>query len=277
MLPLECMQYHFMQMALLALLLIAPLTAAAGVQVINFRMAFFADTIGHSAFAGAALGLLLLGHDGPLWSMPLLAMLIGLGVMWLKNSSKLSADTVIGIFFAFIVSGGLLLTSRSHELGHMAQSFIFGDILLVSSEDIIMLAILNVIYLFFNILCSNRMLLIAIDEDLARSCRIKTTLCSYLHIVLLALIVIMSIKASGVLLAGALLIVPAATARNLAGRAGSVVLYAVTAGSVAAVAGLFISVNEQVNTASGATIVMVGCLLFAVSCAVKAVRSRLVK
>jgi ABC-type Mn2+/Zn2+ transport system permease subunit len=63
-LPFECMQYDFMQYALLAIILLAPLTAAAGVQVVNFRMAFFADTIGHSVFAGAALGMLLAGANG---------------------------------------------------------------------------------------------------------------------------------------------------------------------------------------------------------------------
>lgn len=275
--PLECMELHFMQMALLAVLLITPLAATAGVQVVNFRMAFFADTIGHSAFAGAALGLILLGSQGPAWSMPLLAMLIGLGVMWLKRSSEIASDTAIGILFAFIVSGGLLLTANSHELSHLAQSFIFGDVLLIDYQDIVLLMILFILHTLFMICNGNRMLLIAIDEDLARAHRIQTTWYNYLYISLLALIVIVCVKAVGVLLVSALLVVPAAAARNLTTKAGMMVWYASLCGLLCGISGLLLSVHEKVNTASGALIVMLNCIVFAVSILVKKLRKTAVE
>lgn len=273
-LPAECMEFHFMQMALLAILLLAPLSASAGVQVINLRMAFFADTIGHSAFAGAALGLILLGANGPAWAMQLLALLIGLGVMYLQRSTHLSSDTAIGILFAFIVSGGLLLTAQDHELAHLAQSFIFGDILLIDHQDIALLALLALLHTVFMICNYNRMLLIAVDEDLARAHGIKTALCNYLHISLLALIVIVSVKALGVLLVSAMLTVPAATARNLTTKAGTMPLCAAAGSLLCAVCALLISVHEKVNISTGAAIVMLNCILFAASCAVKQLRKR---
>ena len=90
--PLECMQQRFMQQAFVALVLLAPMAAALGVQVINFRMAFFSDAISHSAFAGVALGLIF-SVDVRL-SMVLLALVIGLGIVALGRRTSLSADTV---------------------------------------------------------------------------------------------------------------------------------------------------------------------------------------
>ena len=161
-LPFECMQFNFMQIALLATLFLAPLTAVAGVQVVNYRMAFFADTIGHSVFAGAALGVLFLGSNGAAWGMPLTALLIGIGVLFLQKSGKQSSDTVIGVFFAFIVSLGLLLMSNSNNLPKAGQ-FIFGDILLVTAQDTALLIILAIIYTLFITTAFNPLLLIAID------------------------------------------------------------------------------------------------------------------
>ena len=268
-LPWECCQYTFMQMALLAMLITAPLTAAAGVQVINYRMAFFADAISHSAFAGAALGILFCGANAPLWSMPLLAVLIGLGIMYLKQSGKLSGDTVIGVFFAFTVSLGLLLTSKEASLAKLSQNFIFGDILTVTPQDICFLFILLVIYAIFITFAYNPLLQIAIDEEIPQAHRVRFKLCNYLHIMLLALIVISCVKSIGVLLVSAMLIVPAATARNLAKSAGSTFLYAVITGLIAGIAGLFIAVQEWANTAAGAAVVMINCIIFAFSIAVK--------
>ncbi len=259
------MQYNFMQMALLATIFLAPLTATAGVQVVNYRMAFFADTIGHSVFAGAALGAIFLGAAGPVWGMPITALLIGLGVLFLQKQGKHSADTIIGVFFAFIVSLGLLLTGSDHNLAKLAGQFIFGDILLVTAQDTVLLALLSLIYLLFTTFSYNALLLIAIDEDSANAHRIKSDFYSYLHVSLLALIVIFTVKITGVLLAGAMLIVPAAAARNLAKRAGSMYFYAAVTGLISGMAGLIISAQDWANFPAGAAMVMTSCILFAAS------------
>ena len=105
-LPLDCLKLSFMQQALLAVLLLTPMTAALGVEVISFRMAFFSDAIGHSAFAGVALGLLL--SVDPHWSMPAFGVLVGLAVMAVRRGSALSSDTVIGIVFSAVVALSLI-------------------------------------------------------------------------------------------------------------------------------------------------------------------------
>ena len=273
-LPLECMQYGFMQYALLAIIFLAPLTAAAGVQVVNFRMAFFADTVGHSVFAGAALGILIAGANAPVWSMPLFAVLIGIGVLSLKKCAGQSSDTLIGVFFAFAVSLGLLLVSRLPHLAKLSQQFIFGDILTVSAPDILILAVLNIIYAIFICRKFNSMLLAAVDEDLYKvKCR-HTLFGDYLHIALLALIVIFTVRIAGVLLAGALLIVPAATARNLAKTSGSMFVCSIAAGLISGVTGLLISAQEWANVPAGAAIVMTNCIFFAASLPIKRFSNR---
>ena len=274
MLPVESLQFSFMQMALLTVLAAAPVMAVAGIQVVNCRMAFFADAVSHSAFAGAALGLLLFGADGPLWTMPILAVLIACAVMWLKRATKLSTDTVIGVFFALVISGGLLLLSRQPSLARLSQMFIFGDILTVQHQDITILLLLDMIYAVFTIFFGNTLQIAAVDEDMAAAHKMPVAVASYLNIILLAMIVIMSIKAVGVLLVSAMLIVPAAAARNFARRAGSVYFYAIIIGLASGIAGLFISAQEWADTAAGATIAAVNCLIFAISCIAKYLRSK---
>ena len=126
-LPLDCLHAGFMQQALLAILLLAPMTAALGVSVITFRMAFFSDAIGHSAFAGVALGLLF--SLDPLFTMPAFGVLVGLCIMAVRRGSLLSADTSIGIVFSAVVAFGLAVVSRTPGMARNMTQFLYGDIL----------------------------------------------------------------------------------------------------------------------------------------------------
>ncbi|MBI4580746.1 MAG: metal ABC transporter permease, partial [Planctomycetes bacterium] len=103
-LPEAWQRYSFMHRAILECLLIAPMCAAVGVKVVNFRMAFFSDAISHSAFAGVAFGFLL--HEAvarfdfdPRIAMVLFGVLVGLGIAFVRRGTDLSNDTVIGVFF----------------------------------------------------------------------------------------------------------------------------------------------------------------------------------
>lgn len=165
-LPLDCLKLSFMQQALLAVLLLTPMTAALGVEVISFRMAFFSDAIGHSAFAGVALGLLL--SVDPHWSMPAFGVLVGLAVMAVRRGSALSSDTVIGIVFSAVVAFGLAVVSRQPGMARTMQQFLYGDVLTVSQGEIVCLAVLFVALLIFQIIGYNRLLYIALNPVMAR-------------------------------------------------------------------------------------------------------------
>jgi len=261
--PIESMQSLFMQKAFVGLLLLAPMTAAMGVQVVNLRMAFFSDAISHSAFAGVALGMLFSIH--PHWAMPLLGVTVGVGIVAIQRHSMLSSDTVIGVLFAAVTAFGLALVSRAPELARDTQTFLYGDILTITDFDLMQLAMLLVVLTVFEIWSFNRMLYICINPRLAEIHRVAVATYQYIFAALLALVVIFSVWAMGVLLVTALLVVPAAAARNLARSAGGMFWWAVTISCSSAVAGLLISALPQVRTATGATIILIAFAWFLVS------------
>ena len=261
--PLECMQMRFMQTAMLGLLLLAPMAAVAGTQVVNFRMAFFSDAIGHSAFAGVAFGLLF--AVSPDLTMPLLALLVGLGITAVRQRSGLSTDTIIGVFFSAVVAAGLAVVSRYPSAVRNMQMFLYGDILTVSDTEIAALAVLFLIFLLFQFFAFNKLICIGLNLQLAKAHRVRIVLHQYLFAALLALIVIFSVKTVGVLLVTAMLITPTAAARNCSSSYGRMVWLSIALGMISAVAGLLLSAQEWMRTAAGATIVLCSCFFFCIS------------
>lgn len=271
-LPFECMQAPFMRQALLGLVLLAPMAATMGVQVVNFRMAFFADAISHSAFAGVALGLIF--SVNPHWSMLVFGVMVGMGIMAVQRHSTLSSDTVIGVFFSAVVAFGLAVVSRDRSVARDLQRFLYGDILTIDDASIIFLQLLFVAIMLFQSLGYNRMLYIGLNPLLAEVHKVRVAIYQYLFAALLSLVVIFAVWAVGVLLVTALLIVPAATARNLARSAGGMFWWALLISLTSAVAGLILSAQEWARTATGATIILVASVWFGVSLLVSVWRGR---
>lgn len=262
-LPLDCLQVGFMQQAMLAILLLAPMTAALGVSVITFRMAFFSDAIGHSAFAGAALGLLF--SLDPLFTMPAFGVLVGLCIMAVRRGSLLSADTSIGIVFSAVVAFGLAVVSRTPGMARNMAQFLYGDILTVTPAELGFLALLALAVLLFAVTGFNRLLLIALNPVMAGAQGVRVAIWQYAFAALLSLVVMMAVRAVGVLLVTALLIVPAATARNLARSAGGMFWWAQAVALFSGIAGLLLSAQSWLGTSSGATIILVACGCFLLS------------
>ena len=261
--PFDCMDFPFMRRAMLGLLLLAPLTAGTGIQVVNSRMAFFSDAIGHSAFAGVAIGLLLAWD--PNITMMLLAVAVGMAIMLLKRRSSLSTDTVIGVIFSAVVAFGLAIVSRDHGAARSAQTFLFGDILTVSGKDLSLIASLLLVFLIFQFTAYNRMLCIAVNPLLAAVHRVRTGFYQYGFAVLLSLTVILAVRTTGVLLVTALLIVPAAAARNFARNAAEMFWYTLILSIVSSAAGLILSAQDWMSTPAGATIVLCSFACFCFS------------
>jgi zinc transport system permease protein len=262
-LPFECMRMRFMQQALLGLVLLAPMAAAMGVQVVNFRMAFFADAISHSAFTGVALGLIF--AVSPHWTMPAFGSVVGLAIMAAQRRSSLSSDTLIGVFFSAVVAFGLAVVSRDRNAARDIQRFLYGDILTISDGDILGLIVLFATLMAFQAFSYNRMLYIGLNPVLAKAHRVRVAPYQYLYAGLLSLVVIFSVWAVGVLLVTAMMIVPAAAARNFARSAGAMFWWALWVSVTSAVAGLLISAQDWAQTATGATIVLVAFGWFLVS------------
>lgn len=271
-LPFQCLEPRFMRQALLALLLLTPMTAILGVQVTLFRMAFFSDAVGHSAFAGVALGLLL--GAPPDTAMLVFGVLVGLAVMAVQRSSQLSADTAIGIVFSAVVAFGLAVVSRAGGLGRQMQQFLYGDILTVGEGEIAALGLLLLGLVLFEAAGWNRLMAVALSPVTARVQGIRVAFWQYGFACFLALAVMFSVRAVGVLLMTALLVVPAATARNLAASAGGMFWWSLAVGVGSGVIGLLLSAQEWFAASSGATVVLVACAAFALSVLWTGVRAR---
>ena len=269
--PLEGMDMRFMQRALTALLLLAPMTAALGVQVVHYRMAFFADAVGHSAFAGVAIGLLLGIH--PHISMPVFGLAVGLLIMFMQRFSALPSDTVIGVIFSAVVASGLAVVSRDNTVARDLQQFLYGDILTITDADVIWLLVLFTLFILFQVLAFNRLLYAGVSRVIARAHHVPVAIYEYLFAALLALVVMFSVWGVGVLLVTAQLIVPAASARNLARTAGGMFWWAIAVGLSSAIAGLALSVQPWLGTSTGATVILVSCIWFLVSVVVSAIKN----
>jgi len=257
-LPFAWAQPLFMQRALLATLLLTPMCAGMGVLVVSHRMAFFSDAISHSAFTGIALGLLL-GID-PRLSLVLFGLLVGLAITRMKRSSPLSTDTVISVFFSAAVALGVVLISARKGLTRNLQSFLYGDILAISDGELALYLALFVFVALFLAWAYNRLMLIALSERFAATRGIPNAAYEYTFALLLALVVTVSIRAVGLLLVTALLVVPAATARNLAKSAGGLFWFAILASLISGIGGLIASFYW--DSATGATIILGSVVLF---------------
>lgn len=268
--PFEWAEYGFMRLALLAVLLMAPLLGALGTVVVANRLAFFSEAVGHAAFTGIAIGVLL-GLGQPMVSMVGFALLLTLAIAWVRRRGGLSSDTAIGLVMAFTVSLGIVILSRGGDFARYTN-FLIGDMLGVTAGDIAALGVLAVVVLALFLVFFNRLLLSSVSPVLARSRARNPVAAELLFAAMLAVVVTFSLPWIGILVINALLILPAATARNLARNTAQFFGWAIAVSLVSGVAGLVVSFYA--STATGATIVLVAMCLYLVTLALRGVVGR---
>jgi zinc transport system permease protein len=285
----------------LTVLLVCTLCGMVGSQVVGNRMAFFSDTMAHSAFAGVALGYLSLialgiarqtaaGEPNPTADLLILAVMVlfgaavGAAIVSVRDQTGLANDTIIGVFFAFSIGFGAMLFQVLQKLSRFnPEQFLFGSLVFVIEEDLVNLILVGVVTA--GVLCwrYNQMTFASFHTSLARTRRVNLRLNNYLFIVLLALVVNLSIKAVGALLVNALLVVPAATAsgvaRNLRQMFWLTIAFCVGAGllgyAVSRTVTFGKSQGEPVEFGPSGTIVVVSVALFFASWGWGRVRHRL--
>jgi zinc transport system permease protein len=258
-------QYAFMQDALLAVLLTCPLFALLGCLVINNQMAFFSDAIGHAALTGIAIGVLL-GLGNPLWSMIGFAVLLALVVSALRRRCSVSADTIIGLTMSFTVALGVVLLSRNGGFGKYSR-FLIGDLLTISTAELKQLVVMLIIVLALWTVFFNRIFFVTVSRSLALSRGVNVWLTEVMFAIVVAVVVTVSIPWVGLLVINSLLILPAATSRNIAQNTPQYLLGAVVVSLFSGVMGLICSYYW--GTATGATIVLVCMFFFALSALVR--------
>ena len=252
-----------MQRALLTALLLGPLCGLLGVFVTARRMAFFSDTVAHAALAGVAAGLAL-GWE-PSWPMAGISLIVALLILWLREHTELMNDTIMALLMSAFMAAGVVGFSLLRGFRGELHRYLFGDILSVGSGDVGLAAVLGTTViglLFFGL---SPLSLLTVHEELAHVTGIPVRRLNLMFVVVLTLVVAMSIRLLGIILVTSLLVIPPATARNLAGNLRQQILLSILTGLLGAVGGVLLS--YQLDLPCGPTIVLTCVSLFLITLA----------
>lgn len=270
-----------MLIGFISVVLVSLICGAVSSLVLSNRMAFFSDALAHFAFAGVALGILmniagwLASDDMIVPVMVIFGIASGCGIAYVKQKTVLANDTIIGVFFAGAMGLGAILLTAVTKIGgggrgsQNPETFLFGDPMATTSQQIVYLLLLLVMTIFFLVFRYNSLVLSSFNNSLARSRRISVQLGNYLFIIFLAMTVNACLKVVGALLINALLILPAATAGNMSRTLRQFFWLSLVASLVAGLGGFLLSATWQptisgksLPLASGGVIVLLGTICF---------------
>ena len=255
---LSWLDYAFMRNALLAVLIITPLFALLGTMIVNKKMAYFSDALGHSALTGIAVGVVF-GMQDTTISMVIFAVAFALLLNKISSRNTASTDTIISVFSSCWVAIGLVILSAGGNFSKYS-AILVGDILSITTQEIWYLIGIFVFTILFWILGFNYLNAISIHRTVAKSKQIPVKLMDNLFAVLVALIVMLSIKWVGILIINALLILPAASARNISSNMREYHLFSLIFSMFSGIVGLVVS--YYTNVATGPMIVIIASVIY---------------
>ena len=259
--PFEWAQYDFMKNALLGVLLVTPMFGILGTMVVNNKMSFFSDALGHSALTGIAVGVMF-GINNTLVSMLAFSILLTIAIINVKNAKTASVDTIIGVFSSSAVALGIVILSYNGGFNKYS-AYLLGDLLSISNNDIFMLIISFIAVLLIWFTCFNKFLLVSINHTFARSRGVNVKFYEYIFTILVAIIVTISIQWVGILVISSMMILPAASARNISNNIRQYHIYSISIAVISGILGLFLSYHF--GCATGATIVLISSVFFALT------------
>lgn len=257
-LPFMWARHDFMKHAFLAILLMTPLLGMLGTVVVQKKMAFFSDALGHSAITGIAIGVLL-GVSEINLTMIVFAVIFGLLLNKIKSKQAESADMVISVFSSCSIAAGLMLLSGSGDFNKYS-GYLVGDVLSITEQEILYLLLAFVVTAVFWAVAFNKLLAVSMHGTLAKSRGMNVKLLEAVFVVLVAVIVTLSIKCIGVLLINALLIIPVASARNISVNMREYHWFSILFAMFSGLAGLITS--YYVSMATGPLIVIYASIIY---------------
>jgi len=257
--------HQYVHNALMGVLLITPLLGLLGSFVVSNKMAFFADGLGHSAFTGIAIGVIL-NLPYPAVSVVFFAIIFALIMVYIKQKNNSSMDTIIGVFSSTAIAIGLVIMSHGGNFNKYVN-FLVGDLISIQKGEIISLAIVLVATFVAFWLLFNSLTLGGLGNNWTLNKKLKAPLAEVFFTIILAVIVAISIRWVGILLINSLLVLPSAASRLVAKNSKSYVGFSIIFAMLAGVIGLIASL--YFNTSSGATIVLVMAVFYFVVSLVK--------
>lgn len=257
----ELLQFPFMQRALLGGVLLGLLGGLLGSFAILRQLSFFSHTVGHAALLGIVLGVLL-NLDPTLTLLPF-TVFFGLAVIYLISQTDLWSDTVLNIVFSASLALAVIALSFIKGYRGSLMNLLFGDILAITTKDLGLSLIVLVVSAVSLGLTLRAQVLLTLHEEMAKAQGVAVRGHRTWFVVLLSLAVAIAIKAVGVLLVNAFLVIPAATAKLLSRRFAAFVLLSTGVGALSAVLGILLS--AALNLASGPSIVVAQFALFLIA------------
>jgi manganese/iron transport system permease protein len=252
--------YEFFVRALIAAALVGLVCAVVGSYMVLRGLSFMGDAISHAAFPGVVAAYLV---HGPFYvGAAIAAVATALAIGWIGRHARLRSDTIIGVLFAGMFGLGVLMFSAIPTYVGDLFGFLFGDILGISAMDLVGLAVLGGVVLLIVAALWKELLYATFDPLGAGASGLNVVRLDYLFLALIAMTIVVSLQAVGIILVVAMLTTPAATAQLLAVRFGRLMATAAAIGILTAIGGLYLS--YFLDVASGATIVVTQTALFLV-------------
>lgn len=266
-LPFDFMQYTFMKNAFLAILLVSPIFAIIGTMIVNKKMAFFSDALGHSALTGIAIGMLL-GMTNINISMIIFAVIFALLLNFIKSKTTYGADTIISVFSSIAIALGLAILAQSGSFNKYS-SYLVGDILSISESEILYLFVAFILTFIFWFYLFNKINAVSLNATLAKSKGINVKAMENIFAILIAVMVMISIRWVGILLINSLIILPAASSRNISMNMRSYHLFSIIFALFSGISGLIISYYTNIPT--GPMIVIISGIIYFITFGIKKV------
>lgn len=258
---LDILSYTFFQRALIAGVLLAISSSYFGVFVVQRKISFIGSGLAHSAFGGAALGLLL--HQEPLLIAVPFTLIVALLIEYFSRRTKLSGDSIIGVLFSISVALGIVFLSQLETFSADAMSYLFGSILTIGTSDVYFAVGLLILTILTFFRLWGRWAYATFDESLACSEKLPVQRDNYILNSMIAMTIVISIKIVGILLVTAFLVIPAATSRQISSSFFQTTVISIIISVVSVVAGLFISVAMDIP--AGATIILLQAVFFVIA------------
>jgi zinc transport system permease protein len=266
----DLIQYGFMQRALISAIAISVICAIVGLFLVLKRHSLFGDALAHVAFGGISLGLFIGVY--PLWTAYIVAILSAVGVNKLRESTKIPPDSSIAVLLTSGLAIGVILISISGGYTLDLFSLLFGNILLVGNDDLIMILITAAIVIPVIYLLYKKLVLIIFDENQAKVSGLNVTWINTLFIILASITIIASIRLVGVLLISSLIVIPNITAIMLGKGFKKTLLISCAMSVFSSVFGIVIS--YYLNLAPSGTIVLILVSIFLITVIAKNMKIR---
>ena len=251
-------RHTFMQNAYLAILMVGVICGVTGVYVTLRGLAFMGDAMAHAVFPGVVIAFLTGGNFlvGALIAAVIVSLLIGA----VSQSTRLSNDTAIGVFFVGAFALGIALISAERTYARDLNSFLLGSILGVGRDDLVLMAIVGIFVLGVVFFFRRELTTVAFDRTYARATGLVLWRFDQLFLLILSLAIVISLQTVGNVLVLAMLVTPAATARLLTERLNVMIILSALIGAISGWLGLTVSYHAGI--ASGASIVLVATAIF---------------